>query len=83
MVRMSVSSIGLGGRKERSTQLWNLCWMDERKENGLLGREPYCLSVTVVVVVMKSKADREGAHTLESEANNVQATPASSLRARS
>ena len=31
--------------------------MDERKENGL-GREPYCLSVTVVVV-MKSKADRE------------------------
>ena len=30
---------------------------DERKANGL-GREPYCLSVTVVVV-MKSKADRE------------------------
>ena len=55
---MSVCSIGLGG-KERSTQLWNLCWMDERKENGLLGREPYCLSVTVVVADMKSKADRE------------------------
>ena len=81
MVRMSACSIGLGGRKERSTQLWNLCWMDERKENGLLGREPYCSSVTVVV--MKSKADREGAHTLESEANIAQATPASSLRARS